>query len=110
MDTTSLPTLVEEQLAAARASKHGRAASTVHGGQGRALRQTLLALAAGHSLADHESPGEATLYVLHGKVRLTTGTANWEGSAGDHVAIPPERHGLEALDDSAVLLTIATSA
>lgn len=110
MDTTSLPTLVEQQLAAARTSKNGRSASTVHGGHGRVLRQMLLALAAGHSLADHESPGEATLHVLHGKVRLTTTSANWEGSAGDHVEIPPERHGLDALDDSAVLLTIATSA
>ncbi|MFF9057358.1 cupin domain-containing protein [Streptomyces sp. NPDC101213] len=103
----SLDALAREQLERAAASSTGRSASTVYGGHDHALRQTLLALTAGTSLADHESPGEATLLVLRGRVRLTSGDTAWEGRAGDLLVIPRARHGLEATEDSAVLLTVA---
>ncbi len=109
MATISLETLVAEQLAAAREAGSGRSASTIHGGRRRALQQTVLALAAGHGLAEHENPGEATLQVLHGRVRLDTGTESHTASAGEYLEIPGERHGLAALTDSAVLLTIVAS-
>ena len=82
------------------------AAHTVYGGHGHALRQTLIALAAGHELAEHDSPGEATLQVLAGRVHLTVGDQTWEGGPGDFVAIPPARHALAAVEDAAVLLTV----
>ncbi|OHV32594.1 MULTISPECIES: cupin domain-containing protein [Pseudofrankia] len=108
METTSLTAIAEEQLARARQAHAGRAAHTLHGGQGHSLRQTILALLANHELAEHESPGEATLQVLRGRVRLTAGQRAWDGAAGDHVTIPPERHALAAIEDSVVLLTVAT--
>lgn len=108
MNTTSLTRLGEEQLDKARAANAGRAAVTVHGGHEHDLRQTLIALADGRALGEHESPGEATLQVLVGRVRLTAGEDTWEGSAGDHVVIPPHRHDLTALTDAVVLLTVAT--
>jgi quercetin dioxygenase-like cupin family protein len=40
-------------------------------------------------------------------VRLTAGDSAWDGTAGDHLVIPLGRHGLEALEDSVVLLTVA---
>ncbi|MFJ4689731.1 cupin domain-containing protein [Streptomyces sp. NPDC088766] len=104
----SLDALTREQLERAAASSTGRSASTVYGGHDHGLRQTLLALTAGTSLADHESPGEATLLVLRGRVRLTSGDTVWEGRTGDLLAVPRARHGLEATEDSAVLLTVAT--
>lgn len=107
MDTVSLTTLVDEQLAAARTAGSGRSAHTVHGGHEHALRQTLIALTAGSGLAEHNSPGEATLQVLRGRVRLTAAGDSAEGAAGDLLVIPPERHSLEAINDSAVLLTVA---
>jgi len=107
MDTISLTTLVDEHLAAARTAGSGRSAHTVHGGHEHALRQTVIALTAGSGLAEHNSPGEATLQVLRGRVRLTTGGQSAEVAAGDLLVIPPERHSLDALDDSAVLLTVA---
>lgn len=106
MTGVSLTDLADAQSALARAASSGRSAHTVYGGRAHALRQTLIALAAGHGLADHESPGDATLHVLRGKVRLTTADGQWVGGAGDHVAIPAERHGLVALEDSVVLLTV----
>jgi quercetin dioxygenase-like cupin family protein len=109
MDTLNLTTLVDEELATARSSRSGRTARTIHGGRQHTLRQTVIALTAGSALADHHGPGEATLQVLHGRVRLTTATASQEASAGDLLMIPDERHGLVAIDDSAVLLTTAVN-
>jgi len=110
MITTSLTRLGEEQLAVARDASSGRAAVTVHGGREHDLRQTLIALAQGRALGEHEAPGEATLQVLRGRVRLTAGEDSWEGEAGDHVVIPPRRHDVAALSDAVVLLTVATRA
>lgn len=106
MQTTSLPELAEAHLALARDHSSGRSAVTVHGGREHHLRQTLIALAGGRALGEHESPGEATLQVLSGRVRLTADGETWEGGAGDFLLIPPERHDLAALEDAAVLLTV----
>ena len=102
----SLTALVREQLEIATRVSSGRSAKTVYGGHEHVLRQTLIALAAGRGLDEHDSPGEATVHVLHGRVRLTAGDLTWEGSAGDLLVVPQERHGLSALEDSAVLLTV----
>lgn len=107
MEKTSLTALAREHLEAARTASSGRSAHTVYGGHEHSLRQTLIALAAGSELDDHHTNGEATLHVLHGRVRLTDHSANWEGSAGDHLVVPKSRHGLQAIEDSAVLLTVS---
>jgi quercetin dioxygenase-like cupin family protein len=106
MQKMSLDALAREQLEKARSAKAGRAAETVYGGHDRSLRQTLVALVAGAELAEHESPGEATLQVLSGRVTLGGAGASWEGRTGDLIVIPPERHDLVAHEDSCVLLTV----
>jgi quercetin dioxygenase-like cupin family protein len=109
MTKVSLVATAREQAAKAGASASGRAASTVFGGHEHALRQTVIALCAGSSLAEHESPGEATLYVLNGRVVLRSAETSWEGRSGDLLVIPPARHSLEALEDAAVLLSVVTA-
>lgn len=106
MQSYSLATLADEHLAAAHQAASGRSAVTVFGGHQHALRQTLVALAAGRGLDEHESPGEATLQVVRGRVRLTAGDDHWDGSAGEVLIIPRRRHDLAALDDAVVLLTV----
>jgi len=107
MQKTSLTPLARQHLKTARQAPSGRSAHTVYGGHEHVLRQTLIAIAAGQSPDEHESPGEATLQVLHGRVRLSTRDTSWDGAPGDHLVIPVDRHGLTALEDCAVLLTVA---
>jgi quercetin dioxygenase-like cupin family protein len=107
MQKLSLDALAREQLAAAERATAGRSARTVMGGHERTLRQTVIAIRAGHELAEHENPGEATVHVLHGRVRLRSGDTSWDGVGGDLLFVPDARHSLLAIEDSAVLLTVA---
>lgn len=109
MESISLTRLAVEKLAEAQQSHSGRAAHTIHGGHTHELRQTVLALLAGHELSEHESPGQASLQVLQGHVHLTAGDDGWDGKTGDYVVIPPQRHSLQAVDDSVVMLTVFKS-
>ena len=107
MDTTALPELAGALLEEARADSAHRAGRTICGGSGHVLRQTAIALLADSTLSDHENPGEATLQVLVGRVRITWEDGSAELGTGDHLVIPQERHGLVALTDAVVLLTAA---
>ncbi len=107
MQTISLPDLAQSHLHTARSASSGRSAQTIHGGHDHPLRQTLIALADGRSLDDHESPAEASIQVLYGKVRLITASDSWDGAPGDYLVIPADRHRVTALEDAAVLLTVA---
>jgi quercetin dioxygenase-like cupin family protein len=107
MQKLSLVALAREQVTRARAASSGRSAQTVYGGHEHVLRQTVIALASGHRLEEHENPDEATVHVLTGRVRLGAGDATWDGSPGDLLIVPDARHTLEALEDSTVLLTVA---
>ena len=113
MQKLSLDALARELLGratdktASGAGGGSRAAQTVAGGHEKTLRQTVIALAKDAALAEHASPGEATLYILRGRVTLTAGAESWEGRDGDLLLIPDAPHSLTAQVDSAVLLTVA---
>ncbi|TXG92211.1 cupin domain-containing protein [Rhodococcus rhodnii] len=107
MDKLSLTALARQQSKLARSSTSGRSASTVFGGHRRSLRQTVIALSAGEQLSEHDSPGEATLIVLDGTLELVAGDDVWKGSPGDLIVLPATRHSVQALEDTAFLLTVA---
>lgn len=99
--------MAREQLNRAKGEDSGRSATTVFGGHEHVLRQTLIALREGRSLDDHHTLDDATLQLLTGRVRLTVGENQWIGWAGDLLVIPGAMHGLDALEDSTILLTVA---
>jgi quercetin dioxygenase-like cupin family protein len=107
MQKMSLQALAREQQERAAAASSGRSARTVWGGHEHVLRQTLIALTANTAMSEHENPGEATLQVMIGRVRLDADGNQWEGRQGDLLLIPPSRHSLLALEDAVVLLTVA---
>jgi hypothetical protein len=57
-------------------------------------------------LAEHENPGEATVVILHERVRLLAADLSWEGARGDLLIIPDRRDSLRRAGSSAVLLTV----
>lgn len=106
MQKASLTALARHELESAMASSSGRSAKTVYGGHEHQLRQTLIALCTGESLSEHENPGEATVYVIEGRVELSAGDDSWTGWVGDLLTVPDAPHTLDALEDSVVLLTV----
>ena len=97
-----------ELLDAARRSDVGRAARTLTPGRGVPLKQTLLALAAGANLQEHEAPGAATIQILVGTARLVSKEETTLLSSGEWAGIPNTTHSLEAIEDVAALLTVAS--
>lgn len=108
MEKSSLTALARELMKRAQQASSGRSAETVYGGHEHTLRQTMIAIVAGRELSEHENPGEATVQVLQGRVRLHAAEGQaWEGAPGDLLIVPPARHTLDAVEDSVVLLTVA---
>jgi quercetin dioxygenase-like cupin family protein len=107
MNKFSLTALGRRRLEEARVASSGRSSATVFGGHEQVMRQTLIALAEGERMGEHENPGEATLLALEGRVRLTAGEDQWEARTGDLLVVPDRRHWVEALEDSVILLTVA---
>jgi quercetin dioxygenase-like cupin family protein len=101
-----LEELAREHLVAARDNDHGRSSYLyLHDGP---LRQMIIVLTAGAILGEHNAPTAASLFVLSGRVRLLAGDGVQELVAGRAVAIPQERHAVEAVEDSAFVLTTVT--
>jgi quercetin dioxygenase-like cupin family protein len=72
------------------------------------LRVVLLLLGKGTKMPEHQAAGPLTLHVLSGSVALRTDGSTVEIGAGELVALESAiEHELEALEESACLLTLA---
>ena len=101
----SLPELADTLLADLPNHPAGRSAKTIL--SGTVMRAVVIALKGGVEMAEHDSPPAATLYVVKGSVTLRSGSREWPLTEGQLAPIPPERHGVVAHADSAILLTVA---
>ena len=106
MEKISLTALARQHLESARAASSGRSAHTVYGGHEHSLRQTLIALTAGSSWTTTKAPAKPRCRCCRAGSVSPTRSRGWDGSPGDHIVIPRTRHGLHALEDSVVLLTV----
>lgn len=106
MQKFSLDAIAREQLNKALVVPAGRAAETVYGGSECALRQTVVALREGTELAEHDNPGEATVQVLTGRVRVISPETTWELRQGDLLIVPNARHSVLAISDATIVLTV----
>lgn len=107
MDTTDLDQQVSELGEAASQAANGRTARMLYGGPTSTLTQTVIAMREGSRLAEHESPGEATMLVLRGRLRVSTASGAGDATEGELLVLPTEVHAVEALTDAAFLLTAA---
>jgi quercetin dioxygenase-like cupin family protein len=105
METVGLDALGERLLVEAGSASSGRCAVTIHGGHAHSLRQTLIGVAAGHKLDEHENTGEVTLQLVRGRARVVAASDTAELVAGDYLVVPLEWDSFEALEDTVVLLT-----
>jgi quercetin dioxygenase-like cupin family protein len=72
------------------------------------LRVVLTALKAGALVKEHRVPGPATVAALSGRLALRLPDQTVELAAGQLLALPPDLpHDVEALEESAFLVTIA---
>jgi quercetin dioxygenase-like cupin family protein len=102
----ALPDVITRAMSLARTAENGRHAELlVSDGP---LRQSVIALRRGVRLPEHNSPPAASLQVVRGSLRVT-GQEQAELRAGDLEALTHFRHGVEALEDCAFLLTTVTS-
>ena len=91
------------------ARNEGSGRSSVSLGHADKQRAVLMALTAGNGLSEHDSPPSATLQCISGNVRLYVagGGEEWLLQDGDLVPIPQARHGVDAISDSIILLTVS---
>ena len=72
------------------------------------LRLVLIAIHAGDRIEEHRAPGRITIHALSGHIRVTAAGQDSDLPAGHVLTLARDApHAVEALADSAFLLTIA---
>ncbi|MFD6856082.1 LuxR family transcriptional regulator [Rhodococcus sp. NPDC060090] len=107
MNKMSIEALSRELHDKAAATGKKVVSSTVFGGNEKSLRQTLVVLCAGAQMGEHDSPKEATIYVISGRILLETPPGSWHGRAGALLIMSPGRSTITATEDSVLLLSVA---
>lgn len=75
--------------------------------QNKAVSITLFAFDAGEEISAHESSGDALVYVLDGKAKLTIGGEEHIAAAGQAVVMPANvSHAVEAPEQFKMLLVV----
>jgi|SRR5664279_2547122 quercetin dioxygenase-like cupin family protein len=100
----SLTALADEHLELARQASSGRSGYKLYGGRDHQMHLTMIALASGHLLDEHNNPGEALVQIVSGQVLVRGGGETLTGSTGELLVVPDAPHSLEALEDSVIVL------
>ncbi|KAA1424659.1 cupin [Mumia zhuanghuii] len=98
--------LTQEYVDASSSAPHGRSAELVL--QDGPLRQSVLGLAQGAVLSEHDSPPAGSVLVLRGAIEIVGASETIALETGMLSELPRERHSVRATVDSAFLLTAVT--
>jgi len=104
-DVVRINELAAELMTDAKQHRSRRSSRTLVAGSSQ--RATVIGMSEGAELSRHESPPAATVQVLAGRVALYTTEREWSLGAGEWLTVPVERHGVRAVEDGAILLTVA---
>ena len=76
--------------------------------QNDAMSLTLFAFGQGEGISTHSSPGDALVYIIDGKARITIGEQTLDATAGQTVVMPSNvPHGLEAIENFKMMLIVS---
>ena len=102
VNTTTAIAELRDESEYARSGRIGRALVKSAG-----LRVLLQVLRAGSGIQEHHAPGPITVLGLEGELRFTALGETRSVRPGDLLSLPPrEPHSVDAVQDSAFLLTI----
>ena len=104
--TIDLPTQVAQLKGEESWQKTGRSARTLY--KGEPMRLILNVMQAGSEIKPHQAPGPISVQVLEGQIRFSTEQSTVVLAKGALLILPQQvRHWVEALEESAFLLTVA---
>jgi len=104
---TPLTALAREQLHVATRNSARSSAGTVDGGEEQVLHQAVIALRAGHLLAEHESLGEATICPLRERAVPACAGTRRSGPRGGLVTVPGAECSPAAVESPVVQISEA---
>lgn len=105
--TFDIPTLLAQLKREDTWQKEERNAVTLL--KGRGLRVVLIAMHAGTRIPSHQAESPLSVQVVHGRLQLHTDSESITLKKGQLLALQEGiRHDVEALEESAFLLTLAT--
>jgi quercetin dioxygenase-like cupin family protein len=105
--TFDIPTLLTQIKSEDAWQKGKRNATTLLEGHG--LRVVLIAMHSGTLIKQHQTINPISLQVIEGRIKFNTHTNSVTLTKGQLLTLHPEiPHDLEALEESAFLLTLAT--
>lgn len=75
--------------------------------QNKSVSITLFAFDVGEEISSHESSGDAMVYILDGKAKITIGSNTFEPLKGDAIVMPAGiPHAVEAIERFKMLLIV----
>jgi quercetin dioxygenase-like cupin family protein len=105
----ALAAIIEQMRSDHPLEHFGRSTRTVHRESG--LSVLLIVLQSGAFLNEHKAPGSLTLQVLEGRIVFTAGDQQIEACRSELITLAAHAaHKVEALEASALLVTIAGNA
>ncbi|WPP47994.1 cupin domain-containing protein [Catalinimonas niigatensis] len=106
--TYNFPSLIQQMKQEGSWEKSGRSAKTLY--KADAMRIVLNTMKAGTEIKTHQANGPISVQVIEGQLKFSTEKESQVLNKGEMLTLQPHiRHSVEAIEETAFLLTIGTS-